>query len=90
MDFKAKHEESVNKYDKGINKERRHEKRKKGEKEEKETENELLPWSKFFLKVRRGRTVTKNKEMDLKQNCRNCDRERKNKWGIMDNHIHPR
>ena len=43
MDFKAKHEESVNKYDKGINKERRHEKRKKGEKEEKETENELLP-----------------------------------------------
>ena len=36
---------------------------------------ELLPLIKFLLKVRRRR-VTKNKEIDLKQNCRNCDSER--------------
>lgn len=32
-----------------------------------------------FFKGEKRRRVTKNKEMDLKQNCRNCDRERKNK-----------
>ena len=49
---------------------------------------ELLPLIKFLLKVRRRR-VTKNKEIDLKQNCRNCDSERKNKQRIVDNYIHP-
>ena len=49
---------------------------------------ELLPLIKFLLKVRRRR-VTKNKEIDLKQNCRNCDSGRKNKQRIVDNYIHP-